>query len=346
MKYFLSLLCIIKDERYLEEFIIYNHILGVEHFYIYDNESKEPILSRLSHPFFKKMCTIIYFPGKAQQINAYHHCLKRVRNVTKWLIIIDGDEFILPKKHNSLRDFLDQYEEYAAIGINWMMFGSSFHNKIQPGFLINNYTYCEGIQNQHIKTICKPNQVLKFLDPHHVKLKNPKKYVDPYKRIISGPFNNEPTLDIIQINHYWGKSAEEHYEKQNRGRADAETKSLVLNKNIHEKFNKIQSDFIIKKYLNPLKKLYYGLSINIELYKLLNPKLDLKNLNEYQEHLFKHGLFEDFRYYVMSDKYPKFNHEIYRKNYKDLEKMSKFELEKHYIKHGINEKRIADKNIK
>ena len=41
MKYFLSLCCIIKDEKYLEEFIIYHHIVGVEHFYIYDNEKVE-----------------------------------------------------------------------------------------------------------------------------------------------------------------------------------------------------------------------------------------------------------------------------------------------------------------
>jgi hypothetical protein len=311
MKYFLSLLCIIKDERYLEEFIIYNHILGVEHFFIYDNESKEPIISRLQHPFFQKMCTIIPFPGKVQQINAYHHCLERVSNMTKWLIIIDGDEFILPKKHKTLRDFLKEYDEYDAIGINWMMFGSSFHNKIQPGFLINNYTYCEGIQNHHIKTICKPNQVLEFLDPHHVKLKNQKKYVDAHKRFISGPFNKELTLDIIQINHYWGKSEEEHYEKRNRGRATT-TDLREIDKNVHDKYNKIQDDFIIKKYLNPLKKLYYGLSINVELYKLLNPQLVLKNLNEYQEHLFKHGLFEDFRYYTINDKLPTLCPHIYR----------------------------------
>jgi hypothetical protein len=83
----------------------------------------------------------------------------------------------------------------------------------------------------------------------------------------------------------------------------------------------------------------------VELYKLLNPQLVLKNLNEYQEHLFKHGLFEDFRYYTINDKYPNFNHKIYRQNYKDLEKMSQFELEKHYIEYGMNENRTADKNL-
>ena len=43
MKYFLSLTAIIKDEDYLEEFIIYYMILGVEHFFLYDNESTIPL---------------------------------------------------------------------------------------------------------------------------------------------------------------------------------------------------------------------------------------------------------------------------------------------------------------
>ena len=55
MKYFLSLCCIIKDERYLEEFIIYYNLLGVEHFYIYDNESNYKISERLNHYYFKPL---------------------------------------------------------------------------------------------------------------------------------------------------------------------------------------------------------------------------------------------------------------------------------------------------
>ena len=76
MKYFLSLICILKNERYLEEFIMYYRLLGVEHFYIYDNESDLPISKRLTNQYYTRMCTIIDFPGKIQQMNAYNHYLK------------------------------------------------------------------------------------------------------------------------------------------------------------------------------------------------------------------------------------------------------------------------------
>ena len=260
MKSFLSLCCIIKDERYLEEFIIYYRILGVEHFYIYDNESSVPIEQRLHQPYFKKMCTIIPIQGHKQQLNAYEDCINRTRDNTKWLIVVDGDEFILPKKHKSLRKFLGDYNDYDAIGINWMMFGSNFHEKIQSGIMINNYMLCEGSQNQHIKTICRPNQVINFRDPHSVNLKNPSKYVDPHKRKISGPFNKEPTLDIIQINHYWGKSEEEHYMKRDRGRATTE-KKRIIDPNLHKNYNNLPDDLIIKKYYNDLLKIYNELNI-------------------------------------------------------------------------------------
>ena len=252
MKYFLSLCCIIKNERYLEEFIMYYRLLGVEHFYIYDNNSSVPISERLNKNYFKNICTIINFPGKIQQINAYNNFMGKYKNETKWLIIVDGDEFILPKNHNSLRDFLKDYKDYHAIGINWVMFGTSFHDKIQQGFVIDNYRYSEGTQNKHIKTIFKPEFVVRIENPHYVILKNSSKYVDPHKRVIGGPFNELHTRDIIQINHYWGKSLEEHYEKRDRGRATTD-KLRVIDDNPHLKYNNIIDNMLPNIYLNKLK---------------------------------------------------------------------------------------------
>ena len=256
MKYFLSLCCIIKNERYLEEFIMYYRLLGVEHFYIYDNESTIPISQRLTNPYFTRMCTIKHIPGKIQQLNAYNDCIAKYRLETKWLIIVDGDEYILPKKenHKSIRNFLQGYKDYHAIGINWMMFGSSFHDTIQDGLCIDNYRYCEGNQNMHIKTICKPKFVVNVPNPHYVILKDPSKYVDPQKKIISGPFNKNYTIDIIQINHYWGKSKEEHFEKRDRGRATT-NQLRVIDVNPHLNFNSIIDNTLPDKYLDTMKKI-------------------------------------------------------------------------------------------
>ena len=254
MKYFLSLVCILKNERYLEEFIMYYRLLGVEHFYIYDNESTLPISKRLTNQYYTRMCTIIKFPGKIQQMNAYNNYLKHHGKDTKWVIIVDGDEYIVPKNHFSIRDFLNNYDDYHAIGINWVMYGTSFHDKIQDGFVIDKYRHNEGKQNQHIKTICKPVHVHEMKNPHYVILKEPSKYVDAHKKIISGPFNQNHTIDIIQINHYWGKSLEEHYEKRDRGRATTD-KKRVISENPHLDYNNHVDNLIADKYLNELQNI-------------------------------------------------------------------------------------------
>ena len=135
-----------------------------------------------------------------------------------------------------------------------MMFGSSFHDHVQPGFITDNYRYCDGTQNKHIKTICRPEFVVNIENPHYVILQDPSKYADPHKRKIGGPFNEHNTIDIIQINHYWGKSLDEHYEKRDRGRATTH-KVRVICDNPHENHNKVIDNLLADKYLHKLNSI-------------------------------------------------------------------------------------------
>jgi hypothetical protein len=344
MKYYLSICMIIKDENNLEELILYHWIQGVEHFYIYDNESKISLCERLNKYYiFRQICTIIYFPGKPQQVNSYNHCLKNFGHETKWLGFFDGDEYILPKIHNSLRDFLSERENADAIGINWVFFGTSFHDKKQPGFVIDNYRYTVNTQDQHIKTICKPEFTINIRNPHFVDLINPEKYHDPLGNIISGPFNKiYGNSDIIQINHYYTRSLEDSYEKECRGRTDCLDTYFLPH--VHNFNNDVIDNLCPNKYLDLLRAQYDILNVNYEIYRELNP--DLKNIlntpDEFYEHLYKCGLIEN-RPYKINHKYPGFSNEYYRQNYKDLENLNDLELQKHYIMHGIYEKRVCDK---
>ena len=258
--YNVSLCCIIKNERYLEEFIIYHKVIGVEHFYIYDNESSPPIKERLNQDFFKECCTIIDFPGKIQQLNAYNNCLNTYGKDTNWLIIVDGDEYLLPKKHNNIQDFLKEYDNDGtqAIGINWIMFGSSFYDKIQDGFLVDKYRYCNRSQDQHIKTICKPEFTIEFPNnPHSVSVQDPSKYIDSKRNVITGPFNKNESVDIIQINHYHGKSIEEQKAKQQLGTPDKISKDYVPT--YHTENNDIKDDLLPNKYLDEIVRIYNNL---------------------------------------------------------------------------------------
>lgn len=255
-KYYLSLCCIIKNERYLEQFIVYHNLLGVEHFYIYDNDSSIPIFNRLDKPYFHKLCTVINFPGHIQQLNAYNNCIEKYGSETKWLITIDGDEYILPKKDNNIPDFLSKYEDAHAVGINWIMFGSNYHDKIQNGYLIDKYRRCSNTQNEHIKTIFQPKYADKFTwNPHHLNMQHRNKYIDAKRNIISKPFNSNHTTDIIQINHYHHKSTEDTHEKHKRGFPGNMRKPLIPD-NLHALNNDIIDNLLADKYLDKVKSYF------------------------------------------------------------------------------------------
>ena len=135
-KYFLTLCLIVKNERYLDEFIAFYDILGVEHIYIYDNGSKPSVEETLLNKYFKNKITVINFPGKIVQLKAYNDCLNIHGNKTTWMVVVDSDEYIFPQKTRTLNEFLHSYDDAHAIGIHWVVYGSSFHDKIQKGFLL------------------------------------------------------------------------------------------------------------------------------------------------------------------------------------------------------------------
>ena len=339
MKYNLALCAIIKDERNLEEFILYYwSTQGVQHFYIYDNDSEIPIKKRLNLYLFSKICTIIDYPGKYKQMDAYNDCLENYRNEIEWLLIVDGDEYICPFIDQSLRNFLDNYKDAHAIGINWVFFGTSFHEKKQEGLVIDKYRYTSNIQDKHIKTVFKPEFVRDISNPHYVNLYNPSKYIDPKNNIISGPFNTNYTIDIIQINHYYTRSIEDSYEKQNRGKADDD--KIYVIPHLHELNNNFKNDFIANKYLEIMKKTFEIVNINWEIYKALNK--DLQEIlilpNDYYRHLFKNGLKEN-RPTKILDIYPNFSRNIYREKNPDLNNLNDLQLEIHYITMGFSENR-------
>ena len=346
MTYFVSLVCIIKDEDYLEEFIIYHYLQGVQHFFIYDNESSVPIKQRLNHYFYHSLCTIIDFPGKIKQIEAYNHCLKHYGKKTNWLIIIDGDEFIYPKLHKNLVDFLKDYDEFHAIGINWVNFGSSHFEKKQKGYLTENYIYCQSNQNKHIKTICKPTFVDKIINPHYVILNTcMKHYIDAKKRMITDKsFNEKYTIDIIQINHYWGKSYEEMNQKIERGRATMNSKR-VMPKNYHELYNDKIDESFKKKFIDKIDYIAQALNTHPKIYKLLNPDLDKyykDDLDKYTIHLINNGIKEK-RPFKIQHVYKNFNIQYYKKNYDDLKNLNYIQLIEHYLNSGLKENRVYDR---
>jgi hypothetical protein len=254
-RHYLSLVVIVKDEdAYLEEFIEYYKLLGVDHFYFYDNDSVNPLKESLKR--YKKDVTINRIKGKARQLPAYRHYVNTYGRSSRWAGFIDLDEFIVPKNTYTLAEFLQEYEYADGVGINWAMFGDNHHATKPAGLVTENYTRREQKQNAHIKSIVNPRKAVHAGDPHYWELKHGSRYVDAKHNPITSAFNEHYTLDVIQMNHYYTKSTEEYIRKARRGRADTGAQRDVATEyeQYRDQWNEYSDTCLVDKYLNHLKK--------------------------------------------------------------------------------------------
>lgn len=126
-KYNLSLCAIFKNESVsLKEWIEYHLLIGVEHFYLYNNLSNDNYLE-IIEPYVKSgLVDLIDWPvPPPSQFPAYEDCFKKYRSDSQWIAFIDLDEFICPIKEVSLNTWLEKYVKYPSIVVYWKMFGTS-----------------------------------------------------------------------------------------------------------------------------------------------------------------------------------------------------------------------------
>ncbi|MCR4842291.1 MAG: DUF4422 domain-containing protein [Eubacterium sp.] len=235
----LSVVAIVRNEApFLKEWIDFHLMVGADHIYIYDNESTDDIMAVLSPYIEGGAVTCIPFPGEGVQFDAYNDALERFGAGSRYMAFIDVDEFLAPvdpaeKLPDVIDDIVFRYGvnphrtglRPGGIGVNWLMYGTAFHETRPEGGVLENYCYrAPETYNEsfHLKTICIPGCVEGFRDNSHAPV-----YKDGYSGITergsllySSPFFNDAHFDRLKIAHYYTKSAEEFRAKMRRGWPD------------------------------------------------------------------------------------------------------------------------------
>lgn len=213
------------EASYLLEWIAYHRVVGVDHFFIYDNESNDStaeILCRLSQAGIVSACFWESKPDINKQVSAYSDAILRFTSDCEWVAFIDADEFIVPTAGASVLDALSDYEQAAAVGVHWRVFGSAGQQVRSPGLVMDRFTRAtesDARPNRHIKTISRGTG-LTFANVHMTKNSG-----GPVVAMDKTPIDYE-TRGLLEavvpgplvINHYFCKSFEEFCWKRDRGR--------------------------------------------------------------------------------------------------------------------------------
>jgi hypothetical protein len=216
--YKLVVCAVFQDESFfLREWLEFHRLMGVEHFYLYNNCSTDNYLEILT-PYIQAG-TVDLFEWSIEthnqheyltllQLPAYSHALSLAKNTAEWAAFIDLDEFLFPVHHRDLAELLASYRSYAALAVNWQVYGTSWLEELpQKGLITENLLLKADAQddiNRTVKLIVQPEKVSAIDNPHYFSYLAGEYAVDSNKEAI--PLETEGksiVIDVIRINHYW-----------------------------------------------------------------------------------------------------------------------------------------------
>lgn len=262
-KYQLSFVLIIKNAAcYMDEWINYHKLVGVDHFYIYDNESTDNLREVLKPYIESGLVDYVYWKGKSEQMKCYNYALNKHRNETKWLGFIDDDEFVVPMQDKKITDVLEKLKIKSALSMDWIFYGSNGLKKKTKDLVIEKFTKREEKpQKCQIKLIVNPRIVYCMASPHEALCVGNFYQVNENLQgcgSVANKGNNTIMYsdNLIRINHYYTKSLEEYLLKKKRGdvvyvKYSADEK---LFNSLDENRNKVQ-DNTMEKYVPDVKRM-------------------------------------------------------------------------------------------
>lgn len=261
-KYKVSICAIFRDEAsYIKEWLEFHKIIGIEHFYLYNNFSKDNYRDILSPYIEKGEVTLIEWPYQQGQMAAYRNCIERYSEETQWVGFIDLDEFVVPIKYDHIYDFLRQFSDQAAVVLYWKLFGSSGYIDRSPsGLVIEDFIVCWPKHTNIGKCFFNTEYQLAETHTHDMHLLYGK-----MKNIDIPPVNIEGNSVLlgqhqivhsdfpVQINHYYTKSWSEYQKKILRGDAFFEQNKHIVDAFFAHEIKCTSVDYSAYRYLIQLK---------------------------------------------------------------------------------------------
>lgn len=224
-KYKVSICAIFKDEaEYLKEWIEFHKIVGIEHFYLYNNNSSDGYLKVLQPYIDEGLVDLVDWPKPQSQMEAYADFMKNKSKDSQWVGFIDLDEYVVPNSTDSVYDFLNNFKNRAVVIVYWKCFGTSgyfdrdLNGLITEDFIVSWPKYVDigkiffNTDYEYTPDYKKNNYM------HYMWAKSNGSMIPPvnvFDKVCTYGCNPMKSTELpIQINHYLIKSYSEYLDKK------------------------------------------------------------------------------------------------------------------------------------
>ena len=159
--YFISVVCMFRyEDEYLEEWLNYYIMHGIEHFFLYSNENPQGTFDLLYPYIDAGYVTFIEWNNDKQNLIeeenkrkswddyssvslqniAFQDFVRNHKDKTKWIIKVDVDEFMYPEDTNYLIKDILQNTKSKLFEVPRRDFGNNEHKTKPVGLVLENYT--------------------------------------------------------------------------------------------------------------------------------------------------------------------------------------------------------------
>ena len=102
---------------------------GVNHFYLYDNDSTDDSAEIIKPYVEAGLVEYFFMPGKVMQLVAYNDAVKKFKFQCRYMAFIDLDEFIFPRKRQSISEIVDEILYLEILGDLYHEKGTRFFGR-------------------------------------------------------------------------------------------------------------------------------------------------------------------------------------------------------------------------
>lgn len=230
-----------RDEPNIAEWVAHHLLIGFDKIVIFDHLSKVPINQWIGSDFNGKL-EVVRVNGEG---NIKRELMNQALDIAtnknySWMLYLDADEFLYLQNQN-VKAFLDVFKNADAIGINWLLFGTSGFTVQPKGLLTENFVRCELMLNSHVKSFVRPSCVVKVNNPHYYVICDRSRYYSGIgQQMKMGPFSMQMipfTKSPCYIAHYYTQSEEEHMRRKSRQLDDGSVGKNNMLKDVHKQYN-------------------------------------------------------------------------------------------------------------
>jgi hypothetical protein len=219
------------DARYLKEWICFHELMGVSKFYLYHQgiQPSQDGWEKVLQPYIDRgLVDVKRWPyafyhsgGRNAHIDANQNCIDRLKGQNGWLACIDSDEFLFSPRYDTVTEALSTLpESWGAVGVHWMMFGSSGKQEWEDAPVIERFTWRPNensiaywdLYNTWYKSIVRLNDPdLRTCGSEHGFTTRGGTY-DEEGRVLTGE-HGPLCSSLLRLNHYFTKSRKEWEER-------------------------------------------------------------------------------------------------------------------------------------